>query len=216
MTSVSKPILGLLLSSVVLFALVFVELRGSSSNTGGSQGVGAYQSAINKAHQAVGTSNAANARLGAPVSTTPGPATRAGAKPAVAARPSNATHAVEATHAVKGAPAAKPAGSDQSQVSQVDSALAQHRVIGLLFYNSAASDDVAVKNELAAAATRPGVVKVAVPVTQISHFTMITNTIPVATSPTLVLIDRHGDASMIIGFADRFEIAQRLNALTSN
>jgi hypothetical protein len=34
--------------------------------------------------------------------------------------------------------------------------------------------------------------------------------VPVQVSPTLVLIDKARQASTIVGFADRFEIAQRV------
>jgi hypothetical protein len=205
MSNVSKPILGLLLSAVVLFAMVMVVFKPHSS-TSSSQGAGAYQSAINQAHQAVKTSNAANARLGAPVSTTPAssPAHRAAA---------HASSASRAAKPVKHVAASKPApaGTAQAQVAEVERAITQHKVVGLLFYNPSAADDAAVKTELAKAATKPGVVKVAVPVSKVSSFPMITNTVPVTSTPTLVVIDRAGNASTIGGFADRFEIAQRLN-----
>jgi hypothetical protein len=208
MTSVSKPLLGVLLGAVVLFASVLVFFKGNSSSTGGSPNSGVYQSAINKAHQAVKTSNGANARLGAPVSTTPA----AAPSHAKGSTPSQTVHTAKPAGRV---PAIKPVAGAKAQVAQVETALNQHKVVGLLFYNPAASDDVAVKAELAAAATRPGVVKVAAPVTDVAKFTMLTNTVPVSSSPTLILIDRGGNASTITGFADRFEIAQRLNALAA-
>jgi hypothetical protein len=205
MSNVSKPILGLLLSAVVLFALVMVVFKPSSSSSP-SQGAGAYQSAINQAHGAVKTSNAANAKLGAPVSTTPAPApARHSSAPAPAAK-----HVTVAR-------ASKPAraAASRSQVSELERAVTQHKVVGLLFYNPSASDDAAVKTELATAKTTRGVVKLAVPVSEVSSFMMITNTIPVTSTPTLIVIDRHGNASTINGFADRFEIAQRLDAALS-
>jgi hypothetical protein len=205
MSNVSKPILGLLLSAVVLFAMVMVVFKPHSS-TAPNQGAGAYQSAINQAHQAVKTSNGANARLGAPVSTTP--ASRP-AHPAAAHASSAARAAKPAKHVAAAKPA--PAGAARAHVAEVERAISQHKVVGLLFYNPSAPDDAAVKAELAAAATRRGVVKMAVPVNEVSNFPMITNTVPVTGTPTLVVIDRGGSASTIGGFADRFEIAQRLN-----
>jgi hypothetical protein len=207
MTSVPKPLLGVLLAAVALFAGVMVFFKGNSSGASGTSNSGVYQSAINQAHQAVKTSNAANARIGAPTATT-----RAAA-PSHTAKASPTSHT---THTVKPAgrvTATKPAAGAKSAVAQVETALNQHKVVGLLFYNPAASDDLAVKSELAASATRPGVVKVAVPVTDVAKFTMLTDSVPVSSSPTLVLIDRSGSASTIGGFADRFEIAQRLNGL---
>jgi hypothetical protein len=208
MNSVSKPLLGVLLAAVALFAGVFVFFKGHSASTGGTPNSGVYQSAIGQAKQAVKTSNAANAALGAPVSTTP---VKAPSHPA-AAKTTGWAPAHTAQH-VAPAPKPAPTAQAQGQVNQVEDAVSDHKVVGLLFYNPAATDDQAVKGELAAAATRPGVVKVAVPVSAISKFTMLTNTVPVTSSPTLILIDRGGNASTITGFADRFEIAQRLNAL---
>ena len=204
MTSVSKPLLGVLLGAVVLFAGVFVFFRGNSASTGGTPTTGVYQSAINQAKGAVKTSNAANARLGAPVATTPAKAPSHAASAPTAARPSTGKPA----HVASVAKANPTTTGVKGQVAIVDSALAQHEVIGVLFYNPLASDDQAVRTELAKAPTRPGVVKLAVPVTDIASFTMLTNTVPVSSSPTLILIDGKGNASTITGFADRFEISR--------
>jgi hypothetical protein len=205
MPQVSKPILGLLLSAVALLAMVMFVFKGGSGGAGASQSPGVYQSAINQAHQAVGKSNAANARLGAPVATTPAgaPAHRSVITPkhVKVATPAKATSATS---------------HSQAQASEVARAIAQHKVVGLLFYNPQASDDAAVKAELAAAATKPGVVKVAVPVNNISSFKAITDTVPVVSSPTLIIVDRDGNASTITGFADRLEIGQRLNDALSS
>lgn len=207
MNSVSKPLLGVLLSAVVLFASVLVFFKSNSAG-GGTSTSGVYQSAINQAKGAVKTSNAANARLGAPVATTP---VKAPSHPAAAgtATPSSTGKTAQVARVAK----PKPASGVKAQVAEVEAALVHHEVIGVLFYNPLATDDQAVKTELAKAATRPGVVKVAVPVTDIASFTMLTNTVPVSSSPTLIMIDRNGNASTISGFADRFEIAARLNAL---
>ena len=59
----SRSLIALLIGTVAFFALWVVALKPGSSKTGsGSQGLGQYQSAINKAHQAVATSNAARWR----------------------------------------------------------------------------------------------------------------------------------------------------------
>jgi hypothetical protein len=78
MANLPKPLIGLLLGTVAFFAIWMVALKPNSSSSGGSpNGVGQYQSAINQAHQAVKTSNAANAKLGAPTATTAAPRTAA-------------------------------------------------------------------------------------------------------------------------------------------
>jgi hypothetical protein len=211
MANVSKPLLGLLAASVIALALMLVVFKGSSGGAGGQSGVD--QSAINKAHQAVVTSNAANAHLGAPTATTPAAGTHATAPAHPASSgPTSGHKPASAPSTARPAPALP---NTPPQVGQVEAALSQHKVIGLLFYNPAASDDAAVATELAAAQVAPGVVKIAVPVSEVSQFPMVTATVPVTSSPTLLLINSAGDATPLAGFADRFEIAQRLNALAA-
>ena len=90
-------------------------------------------------------------------------------------------------------------------------ALRANSVIAVLFYNPVAADDQAVKQELAAVPAYHGkVVKLAVPLAELSGYTSITNQVPVSVSPTLVLIGASKQASTIVGFADRFEIEQRV------
>ena len=53
-------------------------------------------------------------------------------------------------------------------------------------------------------------VKVAVPVSELTQFAVITTRVPVATSPTLVIIDPKGQASTMTGWASQGEIAMRI------
>src|SRR5207248_6175200 len=79
MSHVSRPLIALLLATVAFFALWTIALKPKSSSGGGGSpsGVGAYQSAIDKAHGAVTTANQASAAHGGTVATsTPTPATR--------------------------------------------------------------------------------------------------------------------------------------------
>ncbi|MGH2883363.1 MAG: hypothetical protein ACRDPA_11825 [Solirubrobacteraceae bacterium] len=230
MASLPRPLIALLVATLAAFGLWYVELKPSSSSSGGSsQGVGAYQSAINQAHQAVKISGAANAKLGAPTSTGPAPksptttnATAAKAAPATAtsanATPATKTavpakpaaHAKTVTH-TKSAPA-KPAAktlSKAQQVSLVKNAIESHKVVAVLFYNTAASDDQAMDHELASVPTHGGnVVKLAAPVSELSSFGMITQQVPVVTAPTLVVIDASRQATTLTGFADPLVISQ--------
>jgi hypothetical protein len=196
MDNVSRPLIGVLIAAVAVLALWLVALKPGSSSTGGKQqGLGAYQSAINKAHQAAATSDAAAAAVNGTGPTTS--TTSATARPATATRTA-ATH-VARVHVDANTPGA------------VARALARRNVVALLFYNPAATDDQAVKQELAAVSTDRGkVVKLAVPVGQLARYSLVTNQVPIQVSPTLVLIDKSRQASTIVGFADRFEIAQRV------
>ena len=239
MASLPRPLIGLLVATLAAFGLWYVELKPSSSASGGSsQGVGAYQSAINQAHQAVKVSGAANARLGAPTSTgrapsSPTPGKTAGATTTAASTAAAGTPAATAKTATKAAATAKatapakdsaktkaatpvkPAGkhlSTAQQVSLVENAIESHKVVAVLFYNPAASDDQAMDKELASVPTHRGkVVKLAVPVSERTSFGIITQQVPVVTAPTLVLIDAARQATTLTGFADPLEISQRVD-----
>jgi hypothetical protein len=232
MARLPKPLLGLLLGTIVFFAIWMVALKPKSSAGGGSQGgVGQYQSAIDKAHQAVTTSNQANAKLGAPTATAPAPkpATPAKAAPTATTKatstksaPAKAAPAKAAAPkaAAKAATTAKAnadiAQSPAAGIQAIQSGIRAGKVVAVLFYNDAAADDRAVKKELAEVPTHHGkVVKLAVPVSQLSQYSVVTQQIPVVTAPTLVLIDASRQATTITGYADPVEIAQRISdALT--
>jgi hypothetical protein len=223
MRSLPKPLIGLLLATVVFFALWIVALKPGSSTSGGSpDGLGQYQSAINKAHQAVATSNAANAKLGAPVTTvnSPAPSTVKSApatksvatKSAAKAPAANVTAAKPAAKAPVANVAAKPAApSAAAEVKTLETAVAAHKVVVVLFYNPAAADDKAMKQEVASVPTHGGhVAKFTVPVSELTQFQAITAQIPVVTAPTLVVIDPARQAAMLTGFASQLEINQRV------
>lgn len=221
--------IGLLVATLAFFALWYVELRPSASTSGGSpSGLGQYQSAINKAHQAVATSNAANAKLGAPVATTAGPksptsttttaasptkatpATKPAAKAAPATKPAPKP-AVKTDKATGAAATPAPAPSAAAEVKALENAVAAHKVVALLFYNPAGADDQAMKQELGSVPTHGGqVFKLAVPVSELAEFQAVTAQVPVVTAPTVVVIDTTRQATMITGFASQLEINQRV------
>jgi hypothetical protein len=209
--------IGLLLGTVAFFAIWMVALKPHSGTSGGSQGgVGQYQPAINKAHQAVTTSNQANAKLGAPTATTPAPTKSTATEPATKAATKPVTAPVTKAKAAPAAPAKPTAQSASASAAAsaktVATALRAGNVVAILFYNDAAADDRAVKSELAAIPTHGGqVVKVSVPVSQLIQFSSLTQTVDVNTAPELVLIDHARQASTLVGYADSVEIAQRIN-----
>ncbi len=201
---VSRPLVGLLVGTVAFFALWLVALKPSASTSpGGSQGLGQYQSAIDKAHAAVNLANATSAAHGGTIA----------AKPAATVKPA-AVVVKPATVVVKPAtptPVRPAPVTSTSRLQLVQQALRSGKVLALLFYNGAAADDRAVKQELAAV---PGhgrrVVKLAIPISELARYTVVTNQVQVSTAPTLVIIDRRHQAVTITGFTDRFEIAQRI------
>ena len=77
-------------------------------------------------------------------------------------------------------PAVTQAASTAQRVALVKNALRDHKVVAVLFYNPAAADDRAVKRELAAIPTHGGkVVKLAVPLSELAQYPVITNQVQV-------------------------------------
>jgi hypothetical protein len=222
MPHVSRPLIGLLVGTVAFFALWLVALKPSPSSNGkGPQGLGQYQGAINAAHNAVKVANGAAAAQGGNLATPSGAPAHSGTAAASAAAGTAAASATAGT-------AAKPSTSQAqspttaakaaaphvraTRLSLVDGALRHHRVVAMLFYNPAAADDRLVKQELATVPRHNGrVVKLAVPISELTDFPVISNQVNITQSPTLVLIDPAAQATTIVGFADTFEIAQRVD-----
>lgn len=119
------------------------------------------------------------------------------------------THAKPHSAPVASKPTSATTPAERRNV--VDRALAAHKVLALLFYNPAAPDDQAVRHELSSIPTSGGrVVKLAVPLSELAHYPVITNQVLVQTSPTLVIIDRSAQAFTLVGYADEFTIAHRV------
>jgi hypothetical protein len=229
MDNVSRPLIALLVATVAFFALWIVALKPSSSTS--SSNPGAYRSAIKAAHQAVSASGGAHpgttptALASAPGSapsaaatshsgsgaSTPTASTPATTTPG-AATPGTATTATVAGRATGVTVVRKhDSPATRHRLNAVTAALENRRVLALLFYNPAATDDRAVKRELATVPTHHlSVVSLAVPINELARYPVVTTQVPVNESPTLVLIDARRQASTIVGFADRFEIAQRV------
>ncbi len=227
----SRSLIALLAGTAVFFALWIFALKPSSSNKAGtngssSQGLGSYQSDINKAHQAVGISNASNAASGnenAPTSSGGATASHS-SKPStsVTASTASTSHSSSSskTSTKSSAKTTQPSTSTTKaprqtvadSLSTVQAAVSAHKVVALLFYNPAAADDQAVKQELASVPThKRHVVKLAIPLNDAPAFTAVTQQVPVNLSPTLVLISSSGQASEIVGFTTAFEISQRVD-----
>jgi hypothetical protein len=234
--SVPRPLIALLIGTVAFFALWMTALKPSSSSQGG-QGLGTYQSAINKAcgvpglQHAEGCAHAGQAPAGTPgastaprkstagASTAPGQRTTGNTTPGAAGTGATSPSTTSQSHSHAASSARRGAKGMRAQASAsaptgfaaVQAGLREHKVLALLVYNPAAADDRAVHQELASVPTHRGaVVKVAVPIQGLSRYSTLLNEVPVNFSPTLVLIDRARQADEIVGFADTFEIDQRV------
>jgi hypothetical protein len=222
--SVPRPLIALLVGTVAFFGLWITALKPSSSGPGAQHGLGTYQTAINKACSVPGLAHAE----GCPQhSSTPTPSTSAPTTPPAGGAASAGSGAAGAPGSPAGQAQSKSTNSAkpgtrvapnanvnaQAGFAAVQAGLREHKVLALLFYNPSSADDRAVHQELASVPTHSGaVVKLAVPLQELSKYSALLNQVPVNFSPTLVLIDRARQADEIMGFADTFEIAQRVAA----
>jgi hypothetical protein len=229
----SRSLIGLLVATVAVFAVVLVAFKPGGSSTTGGPSLGQLQSAVNAAKASAAAQNRAAAAAGNTVAAAGSKAATAAkpasaAKSATAAKPATAAKsATAATTATVSKTAAKPATASRThtavpaavphtatpsqRLNVVDKALSAHKVLALLFYNPAAPDDRAVKQELTTIPTSGGrVVKLAVPINEVANYPVVTNQVPIQSSPTLVIIDKSAQAFTLVGFADSFEIAHRV------
>jgi hypothetical protein len=97
----------------------------------------------------------------------------------------------------------------------VKRALDAHKVVAILFWNPRAVDDRSVKASLQSVPRRGG--KVAVfsdRVKNLSRYTRISTATSISTTPSLVIVNRKGEAEVVTGYLDRQTLAQYVrNAL---
>lgn len=241
MNRVSRPLQIGLVAVIAFFAIWTVALKPSSSSSGtatpapapppstktSSNGI---LSAPAKARKAVGTADAAGAASAGASAATPGSSTTpvtpvmpsstvSATPPAQSSLPTATTptpppQTKAQTKAPTKAPAAGHAAVTQSadqRLGVVGRAIKAHKVVAMLFYNSASPDDREVRRELATIPYKGGkVISLAVPIVELSRYPVVTTQVPVLGSPTLVIVDPRQQASTIVGFADTFEISQRI------
>jgi len=115
------------------------------------------------------------------------------------------TTAVATGGATAAAKPAKPAGLP----TRVRTALADDKVVVLLFWTPRAADDRAVHAELAKVDRHAGKVVVqAAPVARIARFQRITRGADVAQSPTVVVVGRDRKAETLVGYVDHVSVDQ--------
>ena len=115
------------------------------------------------------------------------------------------TTAVATGGATAAAKPAKPAGLP----TRVRTALADDKVVVLLFWTPRAADDRAVHAELAKVDRHAGKVVVqAAPVARIARFQRITRGADVAQSPTVVVVGRGRKAETLVGYVDHVSVDQ--------
>ena len=190
---------------------------------GAAPGVEGLTRAINKAHGAVAQSQQQAHRVetseASPSTSSPSSsssssssntntqanhaAVRAPAHPATV----TPAHAHATPHAVK--PAAAGAAGVQATVEHE---LRQGKTVLILFWNRNGSDDVAVHNALPSVQHALGS-KVAVHYAsagQVGAFGTITHAVQVTQTPTLLIVNPHGQTTAITGLTDAFAIQQAI------
>jgi hypothetical protein len=188
--------IGLLVATIAFFAVWTVALKPSSSS-------GPASSSSSPAPAASQPKSAAPAHADA---------SHASASDATA----HASTSSAGTTASKAKPAARSAvkhtASPQQRQTLIENGLNHHKVLAILFFNPAAADDQAVKHELGEIPARGGkVVKLAVPLNELTRYPVITNQVQVTESPTLVLIDGKRKADLLTGYLDQLELSQRVS-----
>jgi hypothetical protein len=128
---------------------------------------------------------------------------------AAAAPPTTATGTGTASAAPSKAPAAAGDVEAGELPVSVLKAIADHKVMVLLFWNRESADDRAVRRELRGVDEWDGEVVVkAAPIKQVSRFGRITRGADVNQSPTVVVVDRKLKAEALVGYVDRQTIDQ--------
>jgi hypothetical protein len=151
-------------------------------------------------------------------STTPAPSQTPPAAESPTAKPGSSARANEPN---KGPDKVTPGNRSQTGPAsvglptRVKSALDAHKVVVILFWNRRGVDDRSVKTSLDSLPRRKG--KVAVfsdRVENLAHYTRITTAASISTTPSLVVVNRKGQAEVINGYLDRQTLGQYVrNAL---
>ncbi len=126
---------------------------------------------------------------------------------------STTTVHVQRTHRVK-SPSAKAAPSNSTPAMQaVDaSELKQGKFVLVLFWNPHSSDDVAVEGQVKAVAHTLGrhVAVHTAYASQVNSFGSITREIQVYQTPTLMIVNPHGQVTTLTGYTDAYAIEQAI------
>jgi hypothetical protein len=183
---------------------------------GAAPGVEGLTRAINKAHGAVAQSQGDAKRFehaepsgsAAATTTTSTVTVKRSASPTA----SHATIVHTTTVTKHPSSAAKPATTTPSMQVAVEHELHQGKTVLILFWNPHGADDVAVHRELPAVQHSLGG-KVAVhyaSASQVGGFGTITHAVQVTQTPTLLVVNSHGQTTVLTGLTDAFSIEQAI------
>lgn len=196
MSQISPPLRILLAGSILFMAAWFVFLRPGAADTAPPA------PAVNPA---AGLGNAVQGAQAASAATTAATAARAGEE--TGAAPGTAPAPQPAAAAAK-----KPARQgDLALPPSVAKAVAQKKVLVMLFWNENAIDDQAVRRELRGIDRKKGKVKVHVAsINDVARYAPITRGVNLEQSPSIV-VARGGSADVLVGFVDAETIDQTVS-----
>jgi hypothetical protein len=208
---VSRPVLIALVAAIALVGVRFTVMRpkadsGSPPAAATAPGQTGLQTAIDKANNAVGTSNAATKRHEqAANAASPGEAaTPAKAKATAAPKAKPSAAPVKAKPA---APLPKLEEGDRSGPILQD--LAEGKVVVALFFNPHGADDNAALRAVRSANRRHGRVIVhSIPIEDVGDYNALTTGVQVLEAPTILIIGPDHKARTVVGYTEVKEIDQ--------
>jgi hypothetical protein len=223
MSQISPPLRILLIGSVVFLAAWLAFLRPGGGSTTASTPAPPPAATTVPAHDPNAT---ASTSLGRAVQKAE--AAKQTSEAASAAAGGDATPATSAPSSTGGtvaqAPGGKPAtpattaksAGDKAQTANlpldVAKAMAQKKVLVMLFWNPKGADDRAVRHAVKGIGRHHGAVAVHVAnVKDISRYALITRGVDVQQSPSVVVIDRHLQGDLLTGYVDRQTIEQSVS-----
>ena len=184
---------------------------------GAAPGVEGLTRAINKAHGAVAQSQSEAKRFEHAKPSGSTAATTTSSTVTVHRSVSPAAHhttIVRTTTVTKRSPStAKPAATTPSMQVAVEHELQQGKTVLILFWNPHGSDDIAVHKELPAVqhALKGRVAVHYASASQVGSFGSITHTVQVTQTPTLLIVNHHGQTTVLTGLTDAFSIEQAID-----
>ncbi len=112
-------------------------------------------------------------------------------------------------------PASKPSAHGTPGLpAPVQRALDAHKVVVILIWNKKGVDDRAVKASVDSIPRRGNTAFFSDRVENLAHYTRITTAASISTTPSLVIVNRKGQAEVVNGFLDRATVGQYVqNAL---
>jgi hypothetical protein len=139
--------------------------------------------------------------------TTSSPATPAPATSSPATTPGSSAQTGQPSN---GAPADRPTTGPAGKglPLRVKRALDAHKVVAILFWNRHGVDDRSVKASLDSLPHSSRVATFSDRVKNISRYTRITAAANVSTTPSLVIVNRNGQAEVVSGYIDRETLEQ--------